>query len=137
MLDLFQPEIADDQRAQRRVREWIAALRGGEYAQGAGYLRRPEGFCCLGVACDLFDDSLWRQSEQGAGWVYLDVVLDLPKQVRDAYRVRRPDGQYTKDDGYSASLAGDNDSGKSFAEIAELIEAELEATLSAAREARR
>ncbi len=133
--DLFQPEIASDLRAQRRVREWIAALRRGDHPQDGGYLRTQGGFCCLGVACDLFNDRIWRQSP--TGWSYLGVLIDLPKPVMDAYRLRRPDGQYTGEDGYAACLAGDNDSGKSFAEIAELIEAELEAALAAGREAGR
>ena len=39
---------------------WLDALRSGKYPQTQGYLRsskrddRPEGFCCLGVLCDLF-----------------------------------------------------------------------------------
>ena len=32
---------------------WLAALRSGEYEQTTDSLRRPEGFCCLGVACDV------------------------------------------------------------------------------------
>jgi hypothetical protein len=32
---------------------WLAALRGGEYSQGEGYLNRNGKFCCLGVLCDL------------------------------------------------------------------------------------
>jgi hypothetical protein len=32
---------------------WVAALRSGEFAQGHGFLRTPEGFCCLGVAVNL------------------------------------------------------------------------------------
>jgi len=137
LADLFQPEIASDLDAQRRVREWIAALRGGEYAQDGAYLRTGSGFCCLGVACDLFNESVWRTAPDGLSWKYLGAVTDLPRLVMDAYRLRRRDGQYTKDDGYAASLAGDNDSGESFAVIADLIEAELEAALAAAREAGR
>lgn len=37
---------------------WVDALRSGEYKQGHGalHLKYPKGdkFCCLGVACDLF-----------------------------------------------------------------------------------
>jgi len=32
---------------------WLAALRSGEYKQGRNYLRDGDGFCCLGVACDV------------------------------------------------------------------------------------
>lgn len=42
------------------IREWVAALRSGEYRQGNSYLKYISPFthefsyCCLGVACDLF-----------------------------------------------------------------------------------
>jgi hypothetical protein len=32
---------------------WIAALRSGKYQQTTGRLRDSNGFCCLGVLCDL------------------------------------------------------------------------------------
>lgn len=32
----------------------IEALRSGKYKQCYGYLRTDDGFCCLGVACDVF-----------------------------------------------------------------------------------
>lgn len=34
-------------------REWIRALRSGEYVQGRGALRKDDSFCCLGVVCDI------------------------------------------------------------------------------------
>lgn len=33
--------------------EWILALESGKYRQAQGKLKKEEGFCCLGVACDL------------------------------------------------------------------------------------
>lgn len=34
--------------------DWLAALRSGKYKQGHGVLRdKDNGFCCLGVYCDL------------------------------------------------------------------------------------
>lgn len=35
------------------VTEWIEALESGEYRQGQGYLNRYGEMCCLGVACEL------------------------------------------------------------------------------------
>lgn len=32
---------------------WVAALRSGEYAQTMGFLHDKEGFCCLGVLCEI------------------------------------------------------------------------------------
>ncbi len=42
---------------KNRAKLLIAALESGEYKQGQGRLRTPEGntskFCCLGVACNV------------------------------------------------------------------------------------
>lgn len=46
---------------QERIKLWTAALRSGEYRQATGRLKRyfpddeggGEGYCCLGVACDV------------------------------------------------------------------------------------
>lgn len=35
------------------AKEWVKALRSGEYTQGRSCLRRADNFCCLGVLCDL------------------------------------------------------------------------------------
>lgn len=34
-------------------RRWIEALRSGKYQQSRKYLHDENGFCCLGVLCDL------------------------------------------------------------------------------------
>lgn len=41
------------------VRQWVKALRSGHYPQTAQTLRDGLGFCCLGVACDLYDPNGW------------------------------------------------------------------------------
>ena len=33
--------------------KWIDALRSGKYQQARSQLRSGEGFCCLGVLCDI------------------------------------------------------------------------------------
>ncbi len=134
MPNLFQPEIAHDVAAQQHVRGWAAALRSDEYPQASGTLRTTSGFCCLGVACDRFNDSIWRRGTEGADWSYLGASIDLPRPVMDAYRLRSPHGHYDvesdgPDEPAARSLADDNDSGKTFAEIANAIERELEAAL--------
>jgi hypothetical protein len=35
-------------------RQWVTALRSGEYAQTRGNLRDQNGFCALGVLCDVY-----------------------------------------------------------------------------------
>ena len=53
-------------------KDWIAALRSGDYGQGVGKLHDAENntFCALGVLCDL-----WRREERpGTTWA------DFPRQ---------------------------------------------------------
>ena len=39
---------------KKDIRKWIEALRSGKYKQSKLSLQSAEGFCCLGVACDIF-----------------------------------------------------------------------------------
>jgi hypothetical protein len=34
--------------------KWIEALQSGEYKQGQNSLKTDDGFCCLGVLCDIY-----------------------------------------------------------------------------------
>src|SRR5438067_2342849 len=39
----------------KNAKKWVAALRSGEYTQCTGRLHiKGDGYCCLGVACDLY-----------------------------------------------------------------------------------
>ena len=45
-------------------KKWVEALRSGKYEQGRTYLRSMENrYCCLGVACDLFNPKAWELSK--------------------------------------------------------------------------
>ncbi len=133
-MNLFTDDIKTNTEAQIAVVNWIKALRSGEYAQATGYLRTPEGFCCLGVACDLL--SLWRWElypNAGGGRSCYKFInpedpdywagTSLPKRVQDAYCMINGDGRL--DDDKLVSLANMNDEGRTFAEIADVIEREL------------
>lgn len=55
-------------------KEWIAALRSGDYLQGHGRLVRPtrsgpEAFCCIGVLCNI-------AAERGYGGWAGEVFVD-------------------------------------------------------------
>jgi hypothetical protein len=42
--------------------KWVAALRSGKYTQGHKQLRTVSNeYCCLGVLCDVFDNSKWKK----------------------------------------------------------------------------
>ena len=137
------PEWAAD-LASRRA-ELLRRLRSGEYAQGRGQLRSPaDEFCCLGVIGDMAVEAgcaTWERIHgpgavtDGQG-VLVDLNLNagvnyLPPGVTDwiglvgqqgdlgQYGIPQTGASY----GIPHSLANANDSGFSFAEIADLIEA--------------
>lgn len=124
----------------------VAALRSGEYTQTTGALHRlvaapatygdkahPAGHCCLGVACEIFDQAnpgvLERvPSDDGIeGFRYRDeyntpstATGGLPEPVMDWLGLVSALGHYK-----GAALYMQNDvAGKTFAEIADIIESE-------------
>lgn len=36
------------------IKKWVKALRSGKYKQGQDALQSEKGYCCLGVACEIF-----------------------------------------------------------------------------------
>jgi hypothetical protein len=48
--------------------QWIAALRSGKYPQTTHNLKTEQGFCCLGVLCDISGVGEW--DDQGHGYEY-------------------------------------------------------------------
>ncbi len=38
----------------KNIEKWVEALRSGKYNQCQGGLQDSNGYCCLGVACDVF-----------------------------------------------------------------------------------
>jgi len=65
-------DVKDRQTYINRVKNWASALESGEYTQGTGSMKTLEGFCCLGVACDLFDHLGWRRD--GQNYSYTDGI---------------------------------------------------------------
>lgn len=125
---------------------WLEALRSGEYEQGRKVLRTADDkFCCLGVLCELAvaDGAITsRTVKEGLGdgevslWWYEGEMVDgsavwmnsstttLPaKAVEWAGLDKTNPG--VEIDGETLSLAGLNDEGRTFDEIADLIEEQL------------
>lgn len=105
--------------------KWVEALRSGEYQQVTRGLcvlgddGQPSGYCCLGVACELY-----QQYEGG-----LDIADDGVRRLYDnrpAFTPRRVQewlGLAESFAGYrGGGLIRQNDCGASFAEIADIIE---------------
>lgn len=102
-------------------KKWVEKLRSGEYKQTTQFLKTSNGYCCLGVLCDIL----------GSKWEIGDFVYH-----------ENPETVYINEDGHDSfpskeiceminndedevnvdELIQMNDSGKSFAEIADWIE---------------
>lgn len=69
-----------------RIDRWATALESGCYDQTRDALRDHEGFCCLGVACDIFDVGLWEKSYKD-DYLYMDKTGSLPGKVGSWYGI--------------------------------------------------
>lgn len=107
------------------AQKWVEALRSGEFSQTRGCLRDGEGHCCLGVACELFVPESEKDTSQSLTY-YMNAGGKLPDAVMQALGLRTHGGNFQNWLGRSTSLAERNDSGATFEEIADIIEAEPE-----------
>jgi hypothetical protein len=96
--------------------KWLEALRSGKYKQAEGRLKVNDTFCCLGVLCDISGLSKWD------GDYYLNCVSVLPDEVAEWSGLGDKSPNVKEASGRNRSLAGLNDDGNSFKEIADLIE---------------
>lgn len=99
--------------------KWIAALRSGEYEQRRTWLCVDGLYCCLGVLCDLavkdgVDLSVGTLMDVRT---YDDNTNTLPFKVQIWSGINSDLGDYS-----GGALSRGNDNGKSFSEIADIIE---------------
>lgn len=69
---------------------WVAALRSGDYKQTQERLRDANGFCCLGVLCDVVKDDMGVKWEEYSiatndkcsnGFSFMNNNGELPPEV--------------------------------------------------------
>ena len=108
------------------VERWIEALESGDYEQTTKVLHDEKGFCCLGVATDIYQkdhDLEWKKTEFG---YYCDRSLKgrggevLPEKVQ-LYIGAKSCNEFR-----DKCLSQMNDNGASFTEIAQVLREELE-----------
>jgi hypothetical protein len=117
---------------------WVKALRSGDYEQTTGDLRNGTGFCCLGVACDLYanteGEGAWGPSVLGLSEFVMPgskvYTSALPPEVAKWLGLSLrgpltgilgvPSSRGLLSSGHS--LANMNDAGFSFTSIAQEIE---------------
>lgn len=110
-------------------KKWVEALRSGKYKQGKRVLKEKiagvEHYCCLGVLCDVDNKSLWeKQSDPNREGLfsYMGLINSLPDHLLQELQGNLyPDREQRQ-------LMIMNDCGKSFEEIAGLIEECIEET---------
>jgi hypothetical protein len=99
--------------------KWVEALRSGEYQQTKSYLHDIDGYCCLGVLCDVSGEGHWvmggsvfrfhHGEDDVAGFLPTDLAL---RTGVGAFEMR---------------LSNMNDNGNDFSIIADYIEANIPA----------
>ena len=122
--------------------KWVSALRSGKYFQATGALRNEDGFCCLGVLCDVYDSDKWvepippldEDEDDDGKWIYADEGTNYMYEQTEVLPIhiariaglehQNPEVPYGVD-GTMTQLAVINDNGATFAEIADLIETHL------------
>ena len=121
--------------------QWVDALRSGRYEQGVGGLRTQtddgDRYCCLGVLCDILPEVVWEAPSEASGdrrytAVYVETTDDpddLPERARHAgylpYDLANALGlsvENTRAGQTQTNLASLNDTGASFAHIADVME---------------
>jgi hypothetical protein len=92
--------------------KWVAALRSGAYKQGYNCLRPDNNsFCCLGVLCDVIDNSQWEKNKNDF-YLYHQMSSLLPDDILDVTKLS-PD--------YARHLAELNDMRYTFEDISDFI----------------
>jgi len=102
---------------------WIEALESGKYSQTTNNLKTSEGFCCLGVLCEI------TKEETGLEWTDWDKssssicghTVSLPGEVQDIAGMHTSCGVLPLHLFRGKSLTSLNDDGKTFSEIAQII----------------
>lgn len=104
--------------------KWIAALRSNEYKQTQYYLHTSDGYCCLGVLCDLYakESNMEWETENDENIQSFDgKTMVLPKSVINWSGI---DTDTTSPSHY-VKLTDFNDNGQDFSFIADYIEENL------------
>lgn len=105
-------------------KRWVDALRSGKYIQDERALNTGKGFCCLGVACEVFKDDVGLEVRTGTtGEVYYDGGRhSLPASLQSLLEITMR-GTLTTKVGHRKHLTELNDLEKmTFDQIADVID---------------
>jgi hypothetical protein len=114
--------------------KWLAALRSGEYKQGMGALHNiaEDSYCCLGVLCDIYakehqeSENVRRpHPDSGETEMFYDESAVAPDLIVSWAGIQDGNPYIKVDNKYNRSVRQLNDNGKTFEEIADIIEEQL------------
>lgn len=90
----------------KEAKKWVEVLKTTELKQITGKLKKGDGFCCLGIACELNDPSLWSENKYG---VYSDLDSgSLPKFLFNKLRLKNEHGEFDLNDEIKSYLQNIN-----------------------------
>lgn len=107
-----------DEQQIHNTRKWIAALRSGGYVQDHESLKTDDGYCCLGVACDIAPPEVGEWTDIGF-LTYGVRGLTSTSNTSLSYVMLEWLGM---DVSFELELLAANDEGETFDTIADLIE---------------
>jgi hypothetical protein len=121
--------------------KWVDALLSGKYDQGSEKLRSRQGYCCLGVLCDLYSQEQnqeWEfrgafeeENTQPTDYWYFDGEGEfLPESVKEwaglslANPLVKLDAEEEDEDpwSYHDEISNLNDTGYTFNDLAKMIQ---------------
>ena len=115
---------------KEQIQKWVIALRSGEYSETHDVLQDENGYCCLGVACEVFIPKK-LQIRDNAGYLIGGTPEDQDHAkpwLREMQEILGADISFLNDCG-SVILDGMNECEKfepfTFDEIADLLEYEF------------
>lgn len=106
------------------LQQWVDALRSDDYQQIKSHLHRDEGYCCLGVLCEIAGEE-WHQNMENTEEFLTVYYVEGEESVRMAdYPPEHvlEKAEITMD--FCKKLAHYNDEGYTFNYIANMIEEE-------------
>lgn len=112
-------------KINKNAQKWVEALKSGEYSQTTDYLCNDGGFCCLGVACEVFlkETGLPLKKYPNPSDIGFDENLYSVPEVKEWLGLAGGEGRFVNEfKGRLTLTTLNDDEGLSFKEIAEFIE---------------
>lgn len=107
--------------------EWLKNLRNGEYTQAKDTLKSKDGFCCLGVLCDMHRKATkkhkWELDKEHYSYLKQEDILPCDVKIWAELDEANPRVKIRED--IHHEVAELNDANCSFEKLADLIEKSL------------